>query len=75
MQRKRNRELSECRYIYFYLAKKYTFLTFFEIGNYVGLDHSTVIYGEKKIHDLISIDKNIKSIVEKIDLMLGYDKK
>lgn len=53
----RAREVVEARYIAMHLLKKFTTLSLKEIAMYTGVtDHATVIYGIKKMRDLMDVD-------------------
>lgn len=59
-ERNRSRAVSHQRMFVLYLARKYTKASYSEIGRQIGgLNHSTVIAGEKKILDLLSKDSGI----------------
>lgn len=70
-KRGRSRELTRPRYIYFYLAKKYTGRSLKQIGNHIGkFDHSDVIYGIKvctqKLAEADSYYTAVTSAAEKL---------
>ncbi len=68
---KRNKEIVRPRKIVMYLCRKLTDATYNEIADALGgKDHSTIMYGEKTISDLINKDedtkRNIETIINKI---------
>jgi chromosomal replication initiator protein len=55
-----------------YLSRKYTDLSFQEIGFLFGdRDHTTVIYALKKIERIKNINKEIKSDINNIENLLN----
>jgi chromosomal replication initiator protein len=64
---KRKKELVEPRQIAIYLIREQTNKSLPEIGKIMGgKDHTTIMYAEKKIAELIKVDSNIKHQVEEI---------
>ena len=73
--RKKNKNLVLSRQIVMYLSRKLTNNSFPDIGEKVGgRDHSTVIYSNNKIKKIIEKDYTIKTVVEKLEVILqtGY---
>ncbi len=69
---KKNKNLATARQVAMYLARKYTGLSFPDIGVKIGgRDHSTVIYGCNKIIKLIETDESMKTIVHDISESLN----
>ena len=69
---KKNKNLATARQVAMYLARKYTALSFPDIGVKIGgRDHSTVIYGCNKIKNLLDTDENMKTIVHNISESLN----
>jgi chromosomal replication initiator protein len=55
-----------------YLARKLTSQSFPDIGAKIGgKDHSTVIYANNKIRDLLEKDTKIESVVREIEESLN----
>ncbi|MDD5474945.1 MAG: chromosomal replication initiator protein DnaA [Syntrophales bacterium] len=66
--KKKNKEVVLSRQIAMFLSRKMTGFSFPDIGSKIGdRDHSTVIYANNKIKNLVSRDSNIKSIIEEIE--------
>ncbi len=64
---KRNKELAHPRQMIMYLCRSMTDATYKEIASLLGgRDHSTIMYGERSISDLIEKDENTKRTVETI---------
>ena len=66
----RTREVVEKRQLFYYLARKFTLLTFSEIGAYsrkLMMDHSTVLYSYTRIGDIIEFDKQFRREVGEIE--------
>lgn len=64
---KRNRELVHPRQIIMYLCRSMTNATYKEIAQFLGnRDHSTIMYGERNISDLIEKDEATRNNIEKI---------
>lgn len=67
LSRSRKKELSVPRQISIFLIRENTNKSLPEIGKIMGgKDHTTILYAEKKIKNLLSTDINIKDDVEKI---------
>lgn len=67
LSRKRKREIVQARQVVMYLAKKLTDASLAAIGAEVGgRDHSTVIYAEKAIGNLLDTDAQFRSELEEI---------
>lgn len=49
----RERELVAARFIFFHFAKKETGKSLIKIGNFINKDHATVLYGIRKVKDMI----------------------
>ena len=65
--RKRKREIVQARQVVMYLAKELTDASLAAIGAEVGgRDHSTVIYAERAIGNLLDTDAHFKSELEEI---------
>lgn len=64
---KRNKELVHPRQIIMYLCRSMTNATYKEIASILGgRDHSTIMYGERSITDLIEKDEPTKRTIETI---------
>jgi hypothetical protein len=79
----RRRELADMRACFFYFSRKYTLLSFIDIGMYslqMGRDkphhHATVIHNVEKVKAIKSIDKSfnryIKELEEDIKFKIDY---
>jgi len=70
----RKRELCLARQIIMFLSRKMTKLTQYEIGYLTaGLDHSTVLYTERTISNLIDTDSKIRcQVVEIIEIIRSF---
>jgi chromosomal replication initiator protein len=68
---KKNRVYSYPRHVAMYLSRKYTNLSFQEIGYSFGQkDHSTVIYALRRIEKLRKQGKETKDVLTKIEIFL-----
>jgi uncharacterized protein with PhoU and TrkA domain len=62
----------ENRYIFYFLAEKYTANSMLQIGRHAGqlrgkqYDHATVLHGRNKIRDYIAYDKKLLREIEEI---------
>ena len=71
---KRNKELVHPRQMIMYLCRSMTNATYKEIASLLGgRDHSTIIYGERSITDLIEKDESIRRTIETIINKLKSD--
>jgi len=69
--RKKNKNLVLSRQIAMYLSRKLTNNSFPDIGEKIGgRDHSTVIYSNNKIKNLMEKDSKIKKVVEELKVIL-----
>ena len=67
LSRKRKREIVQARQVVMYLSKELTDASLAAIGAEVGgRDHSTVIYAEKAIANLLATDTQFKSELQEI---------
>ena len=70
VSKKKNKEIAVPRQICMYLCKTYTDYSFQAIGNMMGnRDHSTVLHGHNKIHDLMNNSKD-DSMKTTIDILI-----
>lgn len=58
--RRRFRPLVEARYIYAFIAKKYTKHSLAKIGEAIGRDHASIIHYLKHFEHLVMYDKNFQ---------------
>lgn len=63
--------LVDSRHLYSNFAIQQERWTLKAIGSIINRDHSTVIYGSKKIDDFLSSDKRIRSYYYQIEEMLN----
>lgn len=71
---KRNKELVHPRQMIMYLCRSMTNATYKEIAGFLGgRDHSTIMYGERTISDLIEKDDNTARTIETIVKKLKSD--
>lgn len=67
----RTARISLPRQLAMYLAREHTGMSFQSIGHYFNRkDHSTVIYACNRIKDALEVNKELRSIVEKINKAL-----
>jgi chromosomal replication initiator protein len=72
LSNKKNRMYSYPRQLAMYLARKYTDLSFKEIGqSFNHKDHSTVIYALRKIEKEKDESKDVQKNLSKIESLLG----
>lgn len=64
----RKRELVTARQITMWIMRKVTRLTLFQIGQFFGRDHTTVIHNMDVLKDLMETDSSIKM---ELDLILN----
>lgn len=64
------KRLARARWIAMYLCHEMTSRSSTEIGRKFNRDHSTVLYGLRKIKELIAEDKETAFLIEKIKLFL-----
>lgn len=62
----RVRPYAEARFIYFYLADKYTSYTLAKISKEIQMNHASVIHGIKQVNNLRQFDKDFR---EKLTLI------
>lgn len=68
-KRTRKREYVEARCIYFKMARDMYSATYDSIGRAIGLNHSTVMHGERTADDLIKVDR---AFLEKYKIVKDY---
>lgn len=56
-EKTRRRGISEARFIVFWLARKHTTLSFTNIANHFGFDHSAISHGVNVVDDLMQQSK------------------
>lgn len=72
----RGRKMSRARHLVYYLARKYTLNSFPRIAAMCGeVDHSSVIYGARKIEEAFKLKGNTFQIISKIEEALRGDGK
>jgi hypothetical protein len=54
------------RWIYFYLCRKYTALSYSAIGTSIGMDHASVMYGEKELENVLRFEPLLKQQFDEI---------
>lgn len=69
----RRRDIVTMKHLTAYFIRKYLKKTSYAfIGEqFNNLDHATILYGIRKVYDLMDSDKKFKEIVEKIDVEIG----
>jgi chromosomal replication initiator protein len=66
--RKKNKNIVSARQICMYLSRKFTNLSFPDIGEKIGgRDHSTVIYACNKVEQIIETDIKMKKIINDLE--------
>lgn len=63
----RDRNIVTARHLFCYLMRKYTGHRLKRIGLFIDRDHSTVIYGSKRMVELIELYPEIKAKVERVE--------
>ena len=48
------------RWVYFYLCRTYTCLSYSDIGKSIGMDHASVMYGIKEIENVLRFEPLFK---------------
>ena len=66
----RKRELSVCRQLFCYFAKRDTANTLELMGNYINRHHSTVLWGIEQTKNLLTSDRTIQNYVHEINKRL-----
>ena len=70
-ERSRRREIVQARQVAMYLSKKYTKNSLTAIGKLIGnKDHSTVLYADRMVKNLLDTDKHLKSQMKEIKTIL-----
>ena len=71
---KRNKELVYPRQVIMYLCRSMTGATYKEIASLLGgRDHSTIMYGERSISDMMEKDESTRRTIETIVNKLKSD--
>jgi len=65
----RDHEVVINRWLYYTLAKKYTHYSLREIGEVVGRNHATVIYGLKQFENERQWDKNLQTKYDRLSII------
>lgn len=63
----RKREVADSRQLIMALAKKHTKMSYTVIGTKLNRNHATVLYACKTIEERLSVDKEFRSVVAKIE--------
>lgn len=64
--RSRKPPLPLLKFIYYSIARKYTFHSLGSIGNFTGADHSSILYGIKTLNNLLDVeDKQATNLYRK----------
>lgn len=63
---RRSADLVKARQVAMYIARETTELPYQSIGEAFGKNHTTVLYTEKKVKDLMNSDSYVKTVVEDI---------
>lgn len=67
LSKTRKRDITQWRQIWQTALKKFSKLSYAEVGAEIGSkDHATIMHAEKTINDLCDTDKKIKAIVEDV---------
>jgi len=61
----------DARFILFKICRELLHLTFMKIGNLVGKDHATVLYGCRKFDDLIVTDREFRDNYEAVVVLMN----
>lgn len=74
--KKKDKKYAVPRQISIYIAREMTEISYTELGNeYSGKDHSTMMYADKKIRDLLKTDPSLESRVQNLMREIkGYNK-
>lgn len=70
----RQRNIVSLKHTCAYMLTQHTSLTFQQIGRYVELDHSTVIYAKKKINGFLTYDKDYRQEIEELSEIIRQGK-
>jgi chromosomal replication initiator protein len=60
----RIKEHVHARHVIFYFLKKHTKMTLKTMGEMFNRDHTTVIHGVEKLHDIIETEPEVKADIE-----------
>ena len=63
----RKQEYVKARQLFTYFCRKYTKMTFNEIGGFIGKDHATAIYADKCVNNYRRIEKLYRAIFLRIN--------
>jgi len=66
------KEIVQAKQLICFFAKKYKLGSLSEIGDYIGLDHSTVSYSINKINKLLKNNEDMMILVENIDSNINF---
>lgn len=64
----RKRECVEVRQLIFSYLKRYTMLSLQSIGDYFNKDHATVLYGIRRIEELMQVDKQFRNKYHELEV-------
>jgi chromosomal replication initiation ATPase DnaA len=70
ISKNRLKEIVFARHLYFYFACEKTRHSLKSIGNFINIDHATVIHGNKRILYELEYYPEVKHIVKRIDFKL-----
>lgn len=59
-------DIVKCRFMVCYFTHKYHIAGVVAIGNYFGIDHTSVVHAKKKIKDLADVEEKIRLDMENI---------
>lgn len=72
----RRAHITKARYVFYYIAKKFTTASLKDIGRFAGnRDHSTVLHGIQEIERRIKSEGDLKKEVEYIKRLVGREGK
>lgn len=67
----RERHFARIRHAAFFLARKYTVKSIPTIGRYFNRDHTTIIYGIKRVNDWLAYDPAYAAKVAELDALFA----
>jgi chromosomal replication initiation ATPase DnaA len=73
--RRRSPVVAFPRMVAFHIARRLTTQSFPEIGQRFGRDHTTVLYGDRKITKMLETDASLQASVEMLIEQLGGERK
>ena len=72
---RRSRTVMRCRMLCIWIIRQVTHMSTPEIGEYFGIDHSSVVQGSKRIEQVLAADEALRGLTRSIMLSVGFEPK